>query len=1678
MVLHTVRDAAVIGSIQDAAGEDQEVVAALDITFYDADGNEVEPEGEVKVTMTSPLIEETEETTVVHVDSEGEANVVHEVEDDGDTAVFTTDSFSIYAITGKIVVEYLSANGKTYEVTVTYGADAKIPEGASLKVTEFREESAAYTEARNAVLADKKARGEWVDLDAFNLAALDIAILDADGNEMEPAAAVQVDIKIKELPGVEDVSAVMDSVEIQHHVETDAGVIVETVYSGAEAEDTEPAAQSAPDSAAEASFQMEPGEAVAARDDSVPVDPGSVTEEDFAPPPAETAEPDDDDSLEVSFETGVFSTFTITWVASRGTSDSTTKIKWGGNKNFTDRGFVTVHYVVQNSGGEYTDITRPDDIADSVNVSVSRNGTTTVTISSDLAKDIDGFSYTKAYLRGGSNNRLITKVVVERDDNTANDSSYTVSFWNNDQLRNRASYSSNNSAGDIYLVYDKVGATSGTVTVHYVDENGIELTTAAVIDKTTDNTYPAYLIYDVNGYVYDHTYLNTSENLISPMLKKSSSNRLQYISTASGASWTALGSNENIYVVYKAKTTPKAGGTPKVEDITDVGRNKLPSALKESRDNEDGTRTISLTVTGPEKKLELQKMADVIVILDVSGSMDKTFDDTEGTKRIVAAKTAMNQLANGLLNWSEGDGNGGPEILNSTDQNNQFLKIRMGLIKFSNKAQLAMEDTDGNIHWVDNEEEGTEKGWTFFTSEEKGASGAAAAERFTKRYASNVTPDGGTNWEDALYKASTLQRLDSDRATYVIFVTDGNPTFRNTRGNYTDTNVTMYTYDDSYYYRKYGVFDTGLDSNTATVQRTYDFAKLEAKNIIDKNKFLFGIAINSAGAGKLEELLKYCNLKTDKNDDDNRYFTGDSTEDLVQSFSDIKTRIIATVNWSVTALTDGITTHTNLLGKATVAGLDSSTAFTYKRAVIPEGTTIEDDTLKETNLNYVEWDRTEKVDNVTQTAAEAVYDAESGDVTWNMGAGFKLQQNVAYRVEFDVWPDQSSYDSVAQIRNGKDISLPTDQYGMNTTGKYTLETNVYDHTEGGTKPTVTFQIDATITGLNETGGGNNTKETYSKELGTVDPLVLEETSIRIVKEWSNALDSRDPGQVKPQVKMDLVYDENPPSFHQFTLDRPNPYKDENGKYLDWKSGNIYISCGLMKVVATDDSGGRKLIVYESGHDFTLEETVDEETHYWSFSAPVYHPMVVTNPDALDLDGDPDGDEPETLKAKVRLLTLVEGDDIPAAMNSLDHPLDYTRSGNYFYYRIGGKVYRDPADSTTTMTGENRHRSVLDLMKTVVDQYGNPVSSDETFTFNMKLDIPEEYNTDALTGKDEKGSTVVLNDERYIMFTITDPNRPRKNADGSIQYDNDGNPRMGAYLEGADLSAAVEGVYMPQDIGADKSLNDSYRAVKTGVPFTLKLKQGWRVRVLNLVTGTTYSIQEVSLPEGYLFRDAVLTAGDAAATISDNTKAYDGAISEANRSYALTYTNEVIAYDVTILKTEQDGETPLPGARFDLYTQEAYAGEERGEPLLKDLLSANDGTFSLGGLAPGDYVLVETKAPSGYHLTDPVTISVDDTSGQAKDNVPLYVTYVQSINVKSSNNEGVAVTVTERENGQKVYAYTLTVTNYSGNALPSTGGFGEAVYRHAGLTLMMVTALLFAGKLAWDERNRCRARVRA
>jgi len=232
MTVADVEDEQTITDIEETVSVDfVEVkrVHAVDISFWNSE-TEIEPLVPISVVISVAEIEEQQDTIVVHVDNEGETEVVEsqseapagetevtvempaseagsapsDAEEQGeeqpaeeeqneqpgqtDAVAFEADSFSVYAVvvTETIETKYIDAEGGTWDIRVGFTKEANIPAGATLDVSEVESES--YLPQAEAALEG----GKRVTMARF----FDISIVDAEGNEVQPEVPVTVNISL------------------------------------------------------------------------------------------------------------------------------------------------------------------------------------------------------------------------------------------------------------------------------------------------------------------------------------------------------------------------------------------------------------------------------------------------------------------------------------------------------------------------------------------------------------------------------------------------------------------------------------------------------------------------------------------------------------------------------------------------------------------------------------------------------------------------------------------------------------------------------------------------------------------------------------------------------------------------------------------------------------------------------------------------------------------------------------------------------------------------------------------------------------------------------------------------------------------------------------------------------------------------------------------------------------------------------------------------------------------------------------------------------------------------------------------------------------------------------------------------------------------------------------------
>ena len=321
------------------------------------------------------------------------------------------------------------------------------------------------------------------------------------------------------------------------------------------------------------------------------------------------------------------------------------------------------------------------------------------------------------------------------------------------------------------------------------------------------------------------------------------------------------------------------------------------------------------------------------------------------------------------------------------------------------------------------------------------------------------------------------------------------------------------------------------------------------------------------------------------------------------------------------------------------------------------------------------------------------------------------------------------------------------------------------------------------------------------------------------------------------------------------------------------------------------------------------------------------------------------------------------------------------------------------------------------------------------------------------------------------------------------------------------------IEVPQNI--DKlstfTVTDTPTGLKDNVG-SIKIKDGTTA----LTSGTDYTVAAEGT-DGFKI-DFILTSNTVKAcaghtvTITYNAVVKDTAVVGGNgnsNNAKLTYTNKInsdntpgtttntiedsavmYSFGIKVVKTAEDGNTPLLGVVFDLY-REAKTGETSivdAETVKKagldstkswilvksglttnasgiiDTSDSNNATNYTHGLANGDYYLVETKTVDGYNLlTKPVEVKLDVTATttwqktnvyDASGNLVKHGTVTKTTFTHTSNNGDTT----------KTELAVAKVINRAGFTLPVTGGFGTLLFSGIGVLLVLAgVGVLFSLK---------------
>lgn len=380
-----------------------------------------------------------------------------------------------------------------------------------------------------------------------------------------------------------------------------------------------------------------------------------------------------------------------------------------------------------------------------------------------------------------------------------------------------------------------------------------------------------------------------------------------------------------------------------------------PVHRKYIKDNGDGTYQLSLDVTGKtmtQTETE-QRPVDVILVVDKSGSMkNKIEEGRQQPTRLAVIQYLVKNMAT--------------ELLPTGTQN------RMSVVTFSSATTSGDEDDSYVQTRYKYKDAQTQQGWT-------------SSEASIHNAINNITPSGGTNWEAGLYEANKLiSSRREDALTFVVFLSDGDPTFR-----YTDSNWSGgWLYGDAS-----GAGYTQGTGNSDPNSNNYNHALIEAEKIPNDVKF-FSVSIG----GDADKMQNFANDLEQKGKDAT-YYDGKDASSLENAFDSI-IETITTSGYTNVTITDTLSEYAEFVH------------------VDANGTGI---TVTRTNKDGT-------IEPVPNSDYELTVNPDTKEVSirWLK----MLEDDVTYTISFTVKPSQKAID--AYIQNGG--AYPDDIVGDTGTG--------------------------------------------------------------------------------------------------------------------------------------------------------------------------------------------------------------------------------------------------------------------------------------------------------------------------------------------------------------------------------------------------------------------------------------------------------------------------------------------------------------------------------------------------------------------------------------------------------------------------------------------------------------------
>lgn len=540
-----------------------------------------------------------------------------------------------------------------------------------------------------------------------------------------------------------------------------------------------------------------------------------------------------------------------------------------------------------------------------------------------------------------------------------------------------------------------------------------------------------------------------------------------------------------------------------------------PDVSKTLTANGDGTYNLTLSVAGRASSSQESSNANVVIIFDTSGSMSEAayvtrylpVTDNNRWNRYGLVDGAYVPLTYSY--WTNA------YYVTDTGERYDGQRYRQVITQQGTRMSNAKTATNALIEsLLDNnttaDPDAVEIAMVDFSTTVNSVANWTTNESALTTQVNGYRANGGTNWEAALSRAKSLAdtkaKAQPDEATYIVFVSDGNPTFRNSSRGGNDWND------------YYGVYGTG---NSDPNGYNFDAAKAVADGILGAGYNLytvnaFGDAVNMQNLG-------------------GAYQSAEDPDALTAAFNEIVNKITNTAAFTNVKVTDTLT-------ELTATGLNADPAsFTYTKG----GVAWAEAPAAAYADGTVTWDLSsagQLEHNVTYAVSFRVWPSQEAlDIAAELVGGLK------------------SYDGLTADQKAQIVAAGTDAWALNTnvaTGNQVAYTQQFTKTsknqpadddpatEGIQNDGYTFTQAADGTWVGQKGVEGAVAFTNP------DPVALTHAQMPVEKLWKNDIDNRAATEATLGITRDGA------GYTSVTLNSANAYK-----------AHATVSVGLIAVAA-------------------------------------------------------------------------------------------------------------------------------------------------------------------------------------------------------------------------------------------------------------------------------------------------------------------------------------------------------------------------------------------------------------------------------------------------------------------------------------------------------------------------------